>query len=62
MVEEAAGPQIVAPAFSIRTRLNAIGPFVYARLHDLARGATSFGSIVYLSWPDVLCDTVIRFK
>ncbi len=62
MVEEAAGPQIVAPAFSIRTRQNAIGPLVYARLHDLARGATSFGPIVCLAWLDVFCDAVIRFE
>ena len=61
MVEEAAGPRIVAPAFSIRSRRNAIGPIVYARLHDLARGPTSFGPIVWLLCLYVLCDTVIRF-
>jgi hypothetical protein len=35
---------------------------VYVRLHDLARGATSFGPIVCLAWLDVFCDAVIRFE
>jgi hypothetical protein len=60
-IEETAGPRIVAPAFSIRPRQNALGPFVYVRLHDLAREATPFGPFDSPVWPDVLCDTVVRF-